>query len=266
MPWTTNFHLDKERRHVRLQVDADGVSANRQLKIAISELLDTARDEDIFPLGGYGEEEYAVIGTSYQGLSIDRAGHNLFGITGRGVHMTVYTRTDTGIKIWVPRRSQTVWTHRGLLDNSIAGGVSSGEFPGECIVREAAEEARLPEDLVRNAIKPCGSLSWMHLKTPQSDSEYGGVSPCVQYLYEMEVPGDIQLTPGEDGEVEQYYLWDVDQVQKAMMNGEFKTSCALVLVEFFIRHGYITAENERNLAELTARMHRKLPFETFYEG
>ena len=266
MPWTSKFQLDKGKRTIRLQIDIGSDLSNLHLNTAIAELLNIVKEKDIFPLGGFGEEQYAVIGTSYHGLSIDRAGHNLFGNTGRGVHMTVYTRTEQGIKIWVPRRSQTVWTHRGLLDNSIAGGVSAGEYPGGCIVREAAEEARLPEELVSNGIKSCGSLSWMHLRLPQSASDYGSVSPCVQYIYDLEVSSEVRLTPGDDGEVEQYYLWDVEEVQTAMKSGEFKTSCAMVLVDFFIRHGYITAENERNFAEINARMHRKLPFETWYEG
>ena len=65
-----------------------------------------------------------------------------------------------------------------------------------------------------------------------------------------------------DGEVKEFYLWDVETVRGAMLRGEFKTNCALVLIDFFIRHGIVTDENEGDYLELMTRMHRILPVPT----
>jgi hypothetical protein len=45
-----------------------------------------------------------------------------------------------------------------------------------------------------------------------------------------------------------------------MTRGEFKPSCAAVMMDFFVRHGFITAENEVDYVEIVSRLHRKLPF------
>jgi 8-oxo-dGTP pyrophosphatase MutT (NUDIX family) len=63
--------------------------------------------------------------------------------------MTAYVRAKEGVKFWVPRRARNKQTYGGMLDNTVAGGISTGEVPFECLVREASEEASLPEDLVR---------------------------------------------------------------------------------------------------------------------
>ena len=36
----------------------------------------------------------------------------------------------------------------------------------------------------------------------------------------------------------------------------------MVLLDFLIRHGIITADNEKNYADILPRLHRRLPFST----
>lgn len=57
----------------------------------------------------------------------------------------------------------------------------------------------------------------------------------------------------------------IDEVKAALATSEFKTNSALVMIDFFIRHGIITAENEEHYAEIVARLHRKLPLPTSAE-
>lgn len=56
-------------------------------------------------------------------------------------------------KIWVPRRASTKSTFPGMLDNSVAGGISAGDTPLESMIRECYEEAGFHESLVRSTIK-----------------------------------------------------------------------------------------------------------------
>ena len=47
-----------------------------------------------------------------------------------------------------------------------------------------------------------------------------------------------------DGEVDAFYLWPIEQVAETVREGdEFKFNCALVAIDFLIRHGFIAADN-----------------------
>lgn len=45
-----------------------------------------------------------------------------------------------------------------------------------------------------------------------------------------------------------------------MAKGEFKPNCALLMLDFFIRHGILTAENEKDFEEIKSRIHRDIEF------
>jgi hypothetical protein len=87
------------------------------------------------------------------------------------------------------------------------------------------------------------------------------ISPEILYVYDLEVPEDLILKPNDD-EVEEFYLMPIDQVEEAIQNKEFKPNSAVVMLDFFIRHGIISPENEPNFVEIITRMHRRLPVAT----
>ena len=78
-------------------------------------------------------------------------------------------------------------------------------------------------------------------------------------MYDLEVTPDIKPLPA-DGEVEEFYLWDVKTTKEAVAREKFKPSCAVVLLDFFIRRGMLTVENAKYYAEIVSRIHYKLPF------
>ena len=47
-----------------------------------------------------------------------------------------------------------------------------------------------------------------------------------RYIFDLGLPNDFTPTP-KDGEVDCFYLWDMDQVKKTILNGEWKPNCAL---------------------------------------
>src|SRR3569833_3149897 len=82
-------------------------------------------------------------------FSVERMALGLLGGMRYGVHMTAYTEapgSSHGLKIWVARRAVHKSSYPGMLDYTVAGGLMSGEDPLECMVREADEEAAMPED------------------------------------------------------------------------------------------------------------------------
>jgi hypothetical protein len=48
----------------------------------------------------------------------------------------------------------------------------------------------------------------------------------------------------------------LDDILEKMHAGRFKPNCGAVIIDFMIRHGYLTAENEPNYLEIVTRLHR----------
>jgi len=259
MPWDEAWHLDHEgRKKVTI------AEMGQQEKV-IRDTLELAKKKDTFDvLKGWRNELYPIHGHNdvmSETISMERAASPLFGINTYGVHMTAYVNTPGGMKIWVPKRAKSKQTYSGMLDNTVAGGLSTGEEPFECVIREATEEASFPEQLVRSRAKPCGIVSYVQVRDKRAGGETGLIQPECQYIYDIEVDTDVEPKPG-DNEVEAFYLWTVDEVKEALADGQFKPNCAVVLLDFFIRHGILTAESEPDYLEIASRIHRKLPFPT----
>ncbi|EIW67813.1 hypothetical protein TREMEDRAFT_44834 [Tremella mesenterica DSM 1558] len=235
-------------------------------------LAERWRDEGKFMsrLEGWRNEKYMIyadprssafktipIGTMSNGaFSLERAACALFGFMTNGVHMTAYEGEGSSMKIWVPRRSPTKPTWPSKLDNSVAGGIPAGMDPLTCMIKECAEEASLPEDLVRKRIRNVGSVSYFYI-TPD-----GYLQPEIEYTYDLSLPPRDSVEYVEphpcDDEVESFALMSIPEVLDALHDRQFKPNCGLILVDFLIRHGFVTPENEPNLHSTGVRMHRQL--------
>lgn len=262
MPWTTNFRVSKSpRKSVHLLKPTDTDDWETSCGEAIQQLIDVARDSHVFPrLGKKTQERFPILGARFD-IGIERSAFSLFGIIGRGSHMTVYTRTGRGLQFWIPRRSATKSTYPGMLDQAVAGGVACGETPLDCIVREAGEEVGLSENMVREQAVNAGTVAWFNVSDDRAGGETGLMNPGILYVYDLELGEDIILGPMED-DIEDFRLMGTDEVKDALRRGEFKPSCAMVMLDFFIRHGLITKENEKDYDEISQRLHRMLPFKT----
>jgi len=262
MPWSRDWIVDKERKRVTFMFERMTDSAEEDCSKAIAQFLQLVREQKKFGvLDGWRSELYPIYGPKRKLLfSMERSATPLFGVVQYGVHMTAFVREGQSMKIWVPKRAKTKETYPGMMDNTVAGGLSTGEEPFNCLIREAHEEASLAQDVVRFA-KPCGTLTYFHVRDARAGGETGLCQPECQYLYDLELSDDIIPSPG-DNEAVDFQLLTVEEVQKAMAAGEFKPNCALVLLEFFVRHGILTAENEPDYIEIVARLHRRLEFPT----
>ena len=238
--------------------DSKNAAAHRTARLA--SFLQSVREAKIFRvLDGWRNELYPVYGPQRQLLfSMERSASALFGIVTYGVHVTAYTQTADGMKLWTPRRAPTKQTYPNMMDNTVAGGLSTGERPFECLVRESMEEASLPEDVVKKA-QACGTMTYFYVRDERAGGEVGLCQPECQYVYDLELPADVVPRPG-DNEAVDFQLLTVEEVRLAMAAGRFKPNCALLLVDFFVRHGIITAENEPDYLEIVSRLHRRLEF------
>lgn len=215
-------------------------------------VLKTWRDE-LWPI--YGRNRQIL-------FSMERAAVSLLGAMRYGVHMLAFVRDAAvpyGIKIWTPRRSASKSTYPGMLDNTAAGGLMTGEDPFECIIREADEEASLEETVVRGLAKSVGKITYLYISEAKHTGEEGLIYPECEWVYELELPIDVVPNP-KDGEAEDFRLFDVNQIMEDLAEGKYKHNCSLVVLDFFIRHGILTQANEPQLAEIQRRMQRELPF------
>ena len=83
---------------------------------------------------------------------IDRGAIPAFGIQASGVHINGLVRRDDELHMWIARRATNKQLDPGKLDHIVAGGVPAGLSPAETLVKEAAEEASIPEELARSAV------------------------------------------------------------------------------------------------------------------
>ena len=116
-----------------------------------------------------------------------------------------------------------------------------GETPNETIVRECTEEASLPSNFVERHARCTGMLNYLN----RSPSRW--LLPGIYYLYELRLPSDGTITPctnAGDGEVDVFRLMDVDEVMQRLLEGQFKPSSAMALIDFCIRRGIITPDTE----------------------
>ncbi|KAA1472786.1 hypothetical protein DENSPDRAFT_839153 [Dentipellis sp. KUC8613] len=182
-------------------------------------------------------------------FSLERAACVLFGVITCGVNMTVFEQDENSIRVWVPRRAKGKPTFPGMLDNSVGGGIAAGTSVHETLVKEAMEEASLPADAIHKYARSTGALSYFYRM------DTGHLQPEIAYVYDMHVPvGKYTLKP-MDGEVESFELLPLKEVIAHLRAGEFKPNCGLVLLDFLIRKGYVTPDDEPDFMEIITRLH-----------
>lgn len=266
LPWTTDFSISHKDRIVRVAVaeaEADLINAAFQAVVDGAIALGTS----VFPNLTSHSEMVRITGAKEypsktpqkpEPIRLERFAASLFGICSRGAHLTAYVRdtnqpASTGLRVWVARRDANLHTYPGMLDTTVAGGVKADDTPRQCIVAESDEEAALPLSYVEKNIVTAGVVTYV-----SQSKKTGQVRPTVLHVYDLELEDGMRPRP-KDGEVEEFYLMTVDEVTKAMMGGEFKPNCCLVMLDFFVRHGIITDENERDYLDIVMGLRRKLP-------
>jgi hypothetical protein len=187
--------------------------------------------------GLWREEAYSVTWEFARAplLAMERAAVPWFGVRAYGPHMTGYVRRRDGLHIWVPRRSYSKPTFPGELDNTVAGGQPVGIGLHDNLIKECAEEAAIPRALAEQA-KAVGIVAYWYQSGVQ-------LRPDIMTCFDLELPDDF--TPqASDGEVHDFELWPVRRVFETVRDTtEFKYNCNLVLIDFFVRHGLLSADD-----------------------
>jgi len=186
---------------------------------------------------------------------LERGAIQSFGVCGYGVHLNGFVRTAEGLKMWIGRRAMDKPSAPGKLDQLVAGGQPAGLGLQQNLIKECAEEAAIPAELACQA-RAVGAVTYC-LETAQ------GLRPDVLYCFDLELPPDFEPR-NTDGEVDEFYLWPVEQVLEAVRETtKFKFNCALVIIDFLIRWGYIKPEERDYLAILSGLRQREVLLKQF---
>lgn len=162
---------------------------------------------------------------------VDRGALPVLGLLAEGVHLNAMVRRADGLHLWVARRAADKALDPGKLDHLVAGGVPAGLGPGECLVKEAAEEAGMPAELLRTAVA-VEPISYM-MERPE------GMRRDHLHCFDVELPEEF-APRAVDGEVAGFELWPMARVVDAVRaTDDFKFNVNLVLIGLFQRLGYI---------------------------
>ena len=163
-------------------------------------------------------------------FTLERAASRPFGLLSRAVHLNGLTESDGRWHFWIGRRSPHKAVDPDKLDNTAAGGVSSGELPSETVCRESSEEAGLDKTLFP-FIRP---VSRLHSLRPVNR----GVHNEILYVFDAVLPETFR-PENQDGEVACFEKMDIGGLLDAMLSGRMIHDAQLVTLDAFDRYGLI---------------------------
>jgi isopentenyldiphosphate isomerase len=173
-------------------------------------------------------------------LEIDRSAAALFGLRSFGQHLNGYVRDGDEWLMWIGRRAADRRLYPGRLDQLVAGGLPAGVDLRQNLLKECHEEAGMAENLAAQA-RSVGLLSY------NTDTKKGYKYDLL-YCYDLRLP--IEFTPVcTDAEVESFQLLPLPEVaERVRTTDDFKPNCALVIIDFLLRHGWIGPDHPEYLA------------------
>lgn len=168
-------------------------------------------------------------------MTLDRAAVTLFGTRAFGIHVNGYVGTGDAMRLWIGRRARDKAVAPGKLDHLVAGGQPAGLGLVANLIKEAAEEAGIPEVLARQA-RPVGFCSYI-IETGE------GIRNDVLFNFDLELPEDF-APRNTDGEIETFALMPIaDVIDRVAATKDFKFNVALVNIDFMVRHGFVTPDD-----------------------
>ena len=168
-------------------------------------------------------------------MNMERACVATFGVRAYGVHLNGFVRQGDEVSMWVAKRSMSKYAGPGKLDQIVAGGQPAGLSLRDNLIKECGEEAGIPQELAARAVG-VSAVSYCFERTE-------GLRRDVEFIYDLELPPDF-VPENTDGEVEAFELRPIRDVAETVRTTEdFKFNCALVVIDFLIRHGYIEPDH-----------------------
>ena len=199
---------------------------------------------------GWRGEPYSVATAPEQPalFLMERAAIPKFGIWASGVHVNGFVREGDELFMWIGRRSPDKHTAPNKLDQIVAGGRPADLTIRETVLKEGEEEANIDRALALRAL-PVGAITYC---TERRE----GLRRDVLYVFDLELPRDF-VPVNHDGEIAEFHLWPIRRVLETVRDtDEFKFNCALVVIDFLIRHGLIAPDEQPDYLTLVRGLRR----------
>ena len=165
--------------------------------------------------------------------TVDRGALPVLGVEAVGVHLNGLVHRADGLHLWVARRAANKRLDPGKLDHIVAGGVPAGLDATATLIKEAEEEAGVPEPLIAQAVHRATICYAM--ERPE------GLRRDRLQCYDLTLPEEFAPEP-VDGEVAGFELWPIQRVMQTVHDtDEFKFNVNLVLIDLFVRLGLVAA-------------------------
>ncbi len=227
-------HVFTESQPYHIQLHQQFSTFEKRSLIIEQLLCDIQKKHQLFPL--WRKETWRATVDFYEPAEfyLERGAVAHFGLKAWGVHVNGFVRKKEGLYLWIAKRAahKAAWPSR--LDQIVAGGQPADISPLENVIKEAEEEAGIPRFMAETA-QAVGAISYM--------VDWQGLHRDEMFVFDLELPLDFMPKP-VDGEVESFALMPVKDVMDLVEHTEeFKDNCALVLMDFFIRHGLLTPDN-----------------------
>ncbi len=213
---------------------AESLAGQQDRTKAIADVIETLHEEGT--ITGWRDERYAVT-TTFDApplFHIERAAARFFGTTTYAAHTDGYCGSGAECEMWLARRSAVKPIDPGMLDNLVGGGMSAGTPPMQTIIKEAWEEAGIPEALARTAVA-AGTVRLLR-EVPE------GVQSEVIFVHDLELPRDFQPR-NEDSEVAEFRRVSVSEVIEMLRgDADITLDASLVMLSFLVRRNYAGLE------------------------
>lgn len=225
LAWPDVFDRNAAGVHI-----ADTLGTALARTAAIENVIHILRDNGI--ITGWRNERYAVV-TEFNSaplFHIERAAARFFGTTTFAAHANSYCGSGENCEIWIARRSQTKSIDPGMLDTLVGGGMSAGTLPLQTIVKEAWEEAGIPEALACKAVA-AGTIAVLR-EVPE------GVQSEVVFVHDLELPCEFEPR-NQDGEVAGFQRLPISALVEILNEGaDFTLDASLVILSLLARRDY----------------------------
>jgi 8-oxo-dGTP pyrophosphatase MutT (NUDIX family) len=210
---------------------------------AVASVMEELKSQGV--VTGWRDELYPVSEAFHSPpvFLMERAAVSLLGVLEYGVHINGILRHRERKEdlMWMARRSKSKSKYPGMLDHIVAGGQPANMSLMDNVIKECEEEAGIPPEITKPNVHPNGVISYETWE-PKKDK----ISRVVLFNYDLHLPDDFEPKP-VDGEVEEFFLWTIDQVKKSM-NRDYpdpiKPNCYVVIIEYLLRLGHISPETK----------------------
>jgi hypothetical protein len=117
--------------------------------------------------------------------------------------------------------------------------------------------SHLPANLVSKHSKAVGTIAFVTASETKTASggEAGLIRAETQSVYDMKVDSSVVPKPF-DNEASDISLFSIEEIKKALDDGENTPGNGWLILDFFIRHDLVTFEDEENYTQTVTRLHR----------